>query len=93
MNQIIDFSSLQRKLLFGLSRSGLSLLISLLFLPVGVRSAFSLPDRVIAQTEQQPATTEQEEIRAAAKRLYAEGMQLYEQGTAESLRQAIFKWE
>ncbi|MGQ4645932.1 hypothetical protein [Lyngbya aestuarii] len=92
MNQIIEFSSIQRKLLFGLSRSSLSLLISLLFLPVGGRYALSLPGSVIAQT-QQPTATEQEATSAAAQRLFAEGLQLYQQGTAESLGQAIVKWE
>jgi hypothetical protein len=38
---------------------------------------------------QQPAATEQEATRAAAERAYQEGVQLVEQRTAESLRQAI----
>jgi tetratricopeptide (TPR) repeat protein len=42
---------------------------------------------------QQPAATSQYATRAAAERAFQEGMQLYEQGTAESLRQAIAKWE
>jgi CHAT domain-containing protein/Flp pilus assembly protein TadD len=42
---------------------------------------------------QQPATSEQDATRAAAERAYQEGMQLFKQGTAESLRQAITKWE
>jgi CHAT domain-containing protein len=40
---------------------------------------------------QQPAATEQESTRAAAARVFQEGYQLYQQGTAESLRQAIAK--
>jgi tetratricopeptide (TPR) repeat protein len=42
---------------------------------------------------QQPAATEQDATRAAAERAIQEGLQLYQQGTAESLRQAIAKWE
>ncbi len=42
---------------------------------------------------QQPAATEQDATRAAAKRVFDEGEQLRKQGTAESLRQAIAKWE
>ncbi|MBN3905924.1 MAG: CHAT domain-containing protein [Nostoc sp. NMS1] len=42
---------------------------------------------------QQPETTQQNATRAAAERLYQEGMQLYEQGTAESLQQAIIKYQ
>ena len=42
---------------------------------------------------QQPAATQQDATRAAAERAFQEGMQLYQQGTAESLRQAIAKWE
>ncbi|MGC1248076.1 MAG: tetratricopeptide repeat protein, partial [Spirulinaceae cyanobacterium] len=34
-----------------------------------------------------------EDIRAVAKEAYQEGLQLYREGTAESLRQAIVKWE
>jgi CHAT domain-containing protein/Flp pilus assembly protein TadD len=42
---------------------------------------------------QQPAATEQKATRAAAERAFQEGMQLYRQGAAESLRQAITKFE
>ncbi|MFE1746100.1 tetratricopeptide repeat protein, partial [Coleofasciculus sp. H7-2] len=42
---------------------------------------------------QQPAATSQDPTRAAAERAFLEGLQLYRQGTAESLRQAIAKWE
>jgi tetratricopeptide (TPR) repeat protein len=42
---------------------------------------------------QQRAATEQDATRAAAKRAFQEGVQLYKQGTAESLRQAIAKFE
>ncbi|MBD2354273.1 CHAT domain-containing protein [Tolypothrix sp. FACHB-123] len=42
---------------------------------------------------QQPATTSQDATRAEAERLTQEGWQLFQQGTAESLRQAIVKWQ
>jgi len=42
---------------------------------------------------QQPAATSQDATRAAAEQALLEGMQLFQQGTAESLRQAIAKWE
>ncbi len=42
---------------------------------------------------QQPAATEQDATRATAERAAQEGMQLYRQGTAKSLRQAIAKFE
>jgi CHAT domain-containing protein/tetratricopeptide (TPR) repeat protein len=41
--------------------------------------------------QQQPKS--QQETSAAAERLFDEGFKLYQQGTAESLRQAIGKWE
>ncbi len=42
---------------------------------------------------QQPDTTELQATRAAAERAYQEGLQLGQQGTAESLQQAIKKYE
>ncbi|HAZ44298.1 MAG TPA: hypothetical protein DDW76_09975 [Cyanobacteria bacterium UBA11369] len=42
---------------------------------------------------QQPATTSPEATKAAAERIFQEGMQLFQQGTGESLRGAIAKWE
>jgi len=47
--------------------------------------------RELRIAQQVPATS-QEAIRAAAKQAFEEGLQLYKQGTAESLRQAIKKW-
>jgi CHAT domain-containing protein/predicted negative regulator of RcsB-dependent stress response len=41
--------------------------------------------------QQQPKS--QQETSAAAERVFNEGFKLYQQGTAESLRQAIGKWE
>ena len=43
------------------------------------------------QIAQQPETTQQYVIRIAAELVLQEGMELYQQGTAESLRQAIGK--
>ncbi|BAY60406.1 TPR domain protein [Calothrix brevissima NIES-22] len=44
------------------------------------------------QIAQQPTTT-QDATRAAAQKVFDEGMALYKQGTAASLRQAIEKWQ
>jgi tetratricopeptide (TPR) repeat protein len=61
--------------------------ISLLLLSnVGIAAG-----RYEVKAQQQPQS--QQETSAAAKRLFDEGFKLYEQGTAESLRQAIGKWE
>ncbi|MBD2354964.1 CHAT domain-containing protein [Tolypothrix sp. FACHB-123] len=45
------------------------------------------------QIAQQPATIQQDANRDAAQKAFDEGMALYEQGTAESRRQAIEKWQ
>jgi CHAT domain-containing protein/Flp pilus assembly protein TadD len=42
---------------------------------------------------QQPATSQQDATREAAEQAFQEGVQLYQQGTAESLQQAITKFE
>jgi CHAT domain-containing protein/Flp pilus assembly protein TadD len=42
---------------------------------------------------QQPAATSQDATRAAAERAFQQGKQLYKQGTADSLRQAIAKYQ
>src|SRR5919202_634643 len=47
----------------------------------------------LSSIAQQPTTNQQDATRAAAERAYQEALQLYRQGTAESLRQAIAKWE
>ncbi len=46
-----------------------------------------------ASIAQQPITNQQDATRVAADRAFQEGVQLYKQGTAESLRQAITKFE
>ncbi|MBD2354489.1 tetratricopeptide repeat protein [Tolypothrix sp. FACHB-123] len=45
------------------------------------------------QIAQQPTTTQQDANRVAAEKAFDEGMALYKQGTAESLRQAREKWQ
>jgi hypothetical protein len=54
---------------------------------VGAKATFKQ-----TQIAQQPATT-QDATRAAAMKATEEGYALYKQGTAESLRQAIAKWQ
>ncbi|MBE9226614.1 CHAT domain-containing protein [Phormidium sp. LEGE 05292] len=49
--------------------------------------------RTVYNAAQQPISSEQERSRAAAKRVLQEGLQLFQQGTAESKRQAIAKFE
>ncbi|BAY09334.1 CHAT domain-containing tetratricopeptide repeat protein [Calothrix sp. NIES-2098] len=55
---------------------------------VGAKATFKQ-----TQIAQQPTTTQQDVNRAAAAKLFDEGMALYKQGTAESLQQAIAKWQ
>ncbi|MGB3637400.1 MAG: tetratricopeptide repeat protein, partial [Rivularia sp. (in: cyanobacteria)] len=64
-------------------------LLSIAFISesVGARTTFK-PAQIAQQQSTQPDGTE-----AAAKKAFNEGMTLYKQGTAESLRQAIVKWE
>jgi len=68
----------------------LAVFISLILLSESVAAT---PRRMGVTIAQQPATTEQDATRAAAYRAFVQGGQLYQQGTAESLRQAIEKWE
>ncbi|MBD2197971.1 MULTISPECIES: CHAT domain-containing tetratricopeptide repeat protein [Calothrix] len=55
---------------------------------VGAKATFKQ-----TQIAQQPTTTQQDATRAAAIKATEEGYILYQQGTAESLRQAIEKWQ
>jgi CHAT domain-containing protein/Flp pilus assembly protein TadD len=55
---------------------------------VGAKATFKQ-----TQIAQQPTTTQQDATRAAAKQVFDEGMAFYQQGTAQSLRQAIEKWQ
>ncbi|MBD2488625.1 CHAT domain-containing tetratricopeptide repeat protein [Aulosira sp. FACHB-615] len=66
----------------------LPLLLSSLLLSDAVRATSKTQDLQIAQQPTQPDAT-----RAAAQQAYNEGFELYKQGTAESLQQAIAKWQ
>ena len=68
----------------------LALFIGVLLLSESVAAT---PVRLGVRIAQQPAATSQDTTRAAAVRVFQEGMQLYQQGTAESLQQAIAKFE
>ncbi|MCC5636669.1 CHAT domain-containing protein [Nostoc sp. CHAB 5844] len=65
----------------------LPLLLNSLLLPNAVSATSKTQDLQIAQQTQPDAT------RAAAEQAYSEGFKLYKQGTAESLQQAIAKWQ
>ncbi|OUL33452.1 hypothetical protein BV372_16485 [Nostoc sp. T09] len=65
-------------------------LLSVVLLSESVGAKATLKQTQIAQ---QPTTTQQDANRAAAQKAFYEGMALYKQGTAESLRQAIEKWQ
>ncbi len=71
-----------------LTRYSLTLLLSAVMLANAVGAT---PRNRGLQIAQQPGTTQQNATRAAAERVFQEGVQLYQQGTAESLRQAIGK--
>ena len=75
--------------LSNLSRYSLTILMGVVLLSDSVGATRGGTELRIAQ---QVEATSQEAIRAAAKRATDEGLQLYKQGTAESLRQAIKKW-
>ncbi|MEH2263260.1 CHAT domain-containing protein [Nostoc sp.] len=77
-------------LLPNFTRYGLILSLSVVMLADAVGAT---PRNRGLQIAQQPETTQQNATRAAAKQVFQEGMQLYQQGTAESLRQAIVKWQ
>lgn len=68
----------------------LTLLIGFLLLS---ESVAAIPVRRSASIVQQPASVSQEATRTAAERAYQEAVKLYKQGTAESLRRAIAKFE
>ncbi len=68
----------------------LALLIGILLLSESVAAT---PERMAVSISQQPASTSQNATRTAAEKAFQEGLKLYKQGTAESLRQAIAKWE
>ncbi|MDB9320120.1 tetratricopeptide repeat protein, partial [Nodularia spumigena CS-590/01A] len=88
MNNNANFDRVRWYLLPKITRQGLILLLSAVLLSDGVGATQRNQGLQIAQ---QPETTQQNASRAAAERVYQEGVQLYQQGTAESLRQAIGK--
>jgi len=63
---------------------------SIFIVAVGQDQGLSLPKRA---GEIAPIKIAQTDKRAEAERLSNEGLQLFQQGTAESLQQAIEKWE
>ncbi|MFP5275175.1 tetratricopeptide repeat protein [Coleofasciculus sp.] len=63
---------------------------SVFIVAVGQDQGLSLPKRA---GEIAPIKIAQTDKRAEAERLYEEGLQLFQQGTAKSLQQAIEKWE
>jgi tetratricopeptide (TPR) repeat protein len=73
-----------------LTRYSLTFLLSAVMLADAVGAT---PINRGLQIAQQPGTTQQNATRAAAERISQEGMQLYQQGTAESLRGAIGKYQ
>ena len=77
-------------LLSNFSRYSLAVLIGVVLLSDWVGATQKGTQLRIAQ---QPEATSGEAIRAAAQRATVEGLQLYKQGTAKSLRQAIMKFE
>ncbi|MDB9384603.1 tetratricopeptide repeat protein, partial [Nodularia spumigena CS-584] len=90
MNNNANFDRVRWYLLPKITRQGLILLLSAVLLSDAVGATQRNQGLQIAQ---QPETTQQNASRAAAERVYQEGVQLYQQGTAESLRQAIGKWQ
>ena len=71
--------------LAGVVYRSLALFIAVLLLSESVAAT---PERMGVRIAQQPAAIEQDATRAAAERALQEGLKLYRQGTAESLRQA-----
>ena len=74
----------------GIVHGSLVLFIAVLLLSESVAAT---PGRMGVSIAQQPTATSQDATRAAAERVFQEGDQLSKQGTAESLQQAITKFE
>ncbi|MEA5551685.1 tetratricopeptide repeat protein, partial [Anabaena cylindrica UHCC 0172] len=85
----MKYQGIYRGLLPIFSRCGLMMLLSVVLL---ADSVGAMPRSTGLQIAQQQGT-QQEATRAKADSLNEEGMQLYQQGTAESLRKAIEKWQ
>jgi CHAT domain-containing protein/Flp pilus assembly protein TadD len=84
----------------GIVHQSLALFISVLLLSESVAATSTRFSPLLkggwggsSSIAQQPATSEQDATRTAAQRAFQEGKQLYRQGTAESLRQAIAKYQ
>ncbi|WP_228048787.1 tetratricopeptide repeat protein [Nodularia sp. LEGE 06071] len=77
-------------LLPNLSRYSLTLLLSVVLLSDAVGATAIKKQLQIAQ---QSDTTQPDATGAAAEKLFEEGMLFYRQGTAESVQQAIVKWQ
>ncbi len=73
-----------------LARYGLSALLGIVL--VG-ESVSAIPKNTGVEIAQQQGANSKEAIRAEAEKLRDEGFELFKQGTAESLNQAIAKWE
>ncbi|MFB2880738.1 CHAT domain-containing protein [Floridanema aerugineum] len=86
-----------KSLLLGRGQKRLAVFIGILLLSESVlaapRQLSPLVQRESLRIAQQSASRGEEETKAAAERVFAEGDQLYKQRTAESLRQAIKKFE
>lgn len=78
---------------------GTALLTIILFLFPGVlaiatpKPLFNQGKRPISNIAQQPATTEQQTAKELAEKAFAEALQLQNQETVESLKQAIAKYQ
>jgi len=78
---------------------GTALLTTILFLFPGVlaiatpKPLFNQGKRPISNIAQQPATTEQQTAKELAEKAFAEALQLQNQETVESLKQAIAKYQ
>ncbi|MGB3642286.1 MAG: CHAT domain-containing tetratricopeptide repeat protein [Rivularia sp. (in: cyanobacteria)] len=88
-------SNLRRKnyslfIVDNLARYGLTALLSIVL--VG-ESVSAIPKSGGMEVAQQQKNTQADITRAEAKKLTDEGLQLFQQGTAESLKQALGKWE
>ncbi|QDL07274.1 hypothetical protein DP114_04570 [Brasilonema sennae CENA114] len=72
------------------SRYSLAVLMGVVLLSDSVEATFRSTNLQIAQ---QPVTNSQDATRAAAQKAFDEGLAFFKEGSAESLRQAIKKWE
>jgi len=93
MAKLIQTDKISKKsLLLGIRYQSLAVFIGVLLLSESVVAAPNFSEKESSQIAQQSASG-QEETKAAAQKALQEGLQLFRQGTAESLRQAIQKWQ